>query len=89
MTDAQKEEVWKQEEEAQRQEEEKQKQEEERRKQEEEKRKQEEMQKQEAVVQEKLRCMGICPAGYQWIKQPGGYRCAAGSHFVTDAQLGL
>ena len=103
MTDAQKEETRKQEEERRRQEEERRKQEEEKqkqeeerrkeeeetRKQEEEKRKQEEMQKQEAVVQEKLRCMGICPAGYQWIKQPGGYRCAAGSHFVTDAQLGL
>lgn len=43
----------------------------------------------EARAQEKLRYMGICPAGYHWIKQAGGYRCSAGGHFVTDSQLGL
>jgi len=43
----------------------------------------------EAQAQERLRHMGICPAGFQWIKQPGGYRCSAGGHFVTDSQLGL
>jgi len=43
----------------------------------------------EAQVQVKLRQMGICPAGYRWIKQAGGYRCEAGGHFVTDSQLGL
>jgi len=43
----------------------------------------------EAQVQAKLRHMGICPAGYRWIKQAGGYRCEAGGHFVTDSQLGL
>ena len=48
-----------------------------------------ERQKQEAVVQQKLRNIGICPAGFEWIKQTGGYRCAGGTHFVTDAQLGL
>ena len=49
----------------------------------------EEQRKQEAKAQQKLRQMGICPAGYQWIKQPGGYLCAGGSHWVTDGQLGL
>ena len=44
---------------------------------------------QEAKAQEKLRHMGVCPVGYRWIKQAGGYRCAGGSHFVTDSQLGL
>jgi hypothetical protein len=44
---------------------------------------------QEAKAQEKLRCMGVCPVGYRWIKQAGGYRCAGGTHFVTDSQLGL
>ncbi|KAI9773258.1 MAG: hypothetical protein M1839_002170 [Geoglossum umbratile] len=43
----------------------------------------------EVRVQTKLRDMGVCPAGYQWIKQAGGYRCAGGSHFVTNGQLGV
>ena len=43
----------------------------------------------EAQVQVKLRQMGICPMGYRWIKQAGGYRCEAGGHFVTDSQLGF
>ncbi|KAL9068301.1 MAG: hypothetical protein Q9157_006551 [Trypethelium eluteriae] len=44
--------------------------------------------KEEAQAQAKLRSMGVCPVGYRWIKQNGGYRCAAGGHFVSDAQLG-
>jgi SpoVK/Ycf46/Vps4 family AAA+-type ATPase len=43
----------------------------------------------EAQAQAKLRCMGVCPVGFRWIKQAGGYRCAGGAHFVTDSQLGL
>lgn len=43
----------------------------------------------EKQAQVKLRSMGICPAGFQWIKQEGGYRCSAGGHWVTDSQLGL
>lgn len=43
----------------------------------------------EAQAQAKLRQLGICPAGYRWIKQAGGYRCQAGGHFITDSQLGL
>lgn len=43
----------------------------------------------EAKAQEKLRHMGVCPVGYRWIKQAGGYRCAGGGHFVTDSQLGF
>ena len=49
----------------------------------------EERKKQEAKVQAKLRKIGICPMGFSWIKQSGGYRCSAGSHWVNDAQLGL
>ncbi|KAK2742940.1 hypothetical protein FQN57_005070 [Myotisia sp. PD_48] len=45
--------------------------------------------KEEAVVQSKLRQMGVCPVGYQWIKQQGGYRCAGGSHWVSNSQLGM
>ncbi|KAJ9255512.1 hypothetical protein DTO212C5_9142 [Paecilomyces variotii] len=43
----------------------------------------------EQKAQEKLRKMGVCVAGFRWIKQSGGYRCAGGSHWVSDAQLGL
>ncbi len=49
----------------------------------------EEERRKEAKVQQKLRTLGICPAGFRWIKQNGGYRCSAGSHFVTDSELGL
>jgi hypothetical protein len=49
----------------------------------------EERKKQEAKAQAKLRKMGICPMGFQWIKQNGGYRCSAGGHWVDEAQLGL
>lgn len=45
--------------------------------------------RQEAIAQTKLRQMGVCCAGYRWIKQAGGYRCAGGSHFVDDGALGL
>ncbi len=45
--------------------------------------------KREARVQERLREMGVCEAGYRWIKQSGGYRCEAGGHFVGDGALGL
>jgi len=38
-------------------------------------------------IQQKLREMGVCEAGYEWIRDVGGWRCAGGSHFVTDHQL--
>lgn len=43
----------------------------------------------EAQVQNKLRQIGVCVQGYQWIKQGGGYRCSAGGHFISDSQLGI
>lgn len=43
----------------------------------------------EQRAQAKLREMGVCVMGYRWIKQTGGYRCAGGSHWVSDAQLRL
>jgi len=56
----------------------------------EEKRQQEQrMRQQEAKAQAALRDMGVCMAGFRWIKQHGGYRCAGGAHFVTDGQLGI
>ncbi|CZR61308.1 related to stage V sporulation protein K [Phialocephala subalpina] len=51
--------------------------------------KQEERRKKEKKAQLKLREMGVCVQGYRWIKQAKGYRCAGGSHFVSDSQLGL
>jgi hypothetical protein len=52
---------------------------------------QEEMErrKKEARAQAKLREMGICPMGFRWVKQSGGYRCSAGGHWVNDSSLGL
>jgi hypothetical protein len=47
----------------------------------------EEMRRQEQRKQQKLRDMGVCPVGYRWIKSNNGYRCAGGSHFVSDAEL--
>lgn len=49
----------------------------------------EQRRKQEQAAQKKLRDMGVCPVGYRWIKQVGGYACSAGGHFVSDAQLGV
>ncbi|KAL3467710.1 AAA domain-containing protein [Aspergillus heterothallicus] len=46
-------------------------------------------QRKEQKVQQKLRQMGVCCMGYQWIKQASGYRCAGGFHYVSNAQLGL
>lgn len=39
--------------------------------------------KKQAEAQEKLMRTGLCPAGYHWILQADGYRCAGGSHFVS------
>ena len=49
----------------------------------------EEEKRKEEAAQRKLRSMGVCVAGFRWIKQPGGYRCAGGSHYVSEAQLSL
>jgi SOS response regulatory protein OraA/RecX len=54
-------------------------------KQEEEERKRRE----EVKVQQKLRQMGVCMAGFGWIKQSDGYRCAGGFCFASNAQLGI
>jgi hypothetical protein len=48
-----------------------------------------ERRRKEQQVQVKLRQMGVCPVGYRWIKQSGGYRCSAGGHWVSDAALNI
>jgi ATPase family associated with various cellular activities (AAA) len=49
----------------------------------------EERRRKEREVQKKLRELGVCCMGFQWIKQACGYRCAGGSHYVSNAELGL
>ncbi|KAK0489357.1 P-loop containing nucleoside triphosphate hydrolase protein, partial [Armillaria novae-zelandiae] len=43
--------------------------------------------KEDQKAQAKLREMGVCVAGFRWIKQGDGYRCAGGFHFVSNAEL--
>jgi hypothetical protein len=43
----------------------------------------------EARIQAKLQRIGRCVAGFEWIKQADGYRCAGGFHFVPNGALGL
>eukprot|EP00698_Gefionella_okellyi_P004376 TRINITY_DN14046_c0_g1_i1.p1 TRINITY_DN14046_c0_g1~~TRINITY_DN14046_c0_g1_i1.p1 ORF type:complete len:1528 (+),score=457.91 TRINITY_DN14046_c0_g1_i1:247-4584(+) len=38
-------------------------------------------------TQQALRQMSSCEAGFSWIKVAGGYRCAGGSHHISDADL--
>ncbi|KAF4636452.1 hypothetical protein G7Y89_g1638 [Cudoniella acicularis] len=40
--------------------------------------------KQEEWAQNFLRNSGICPAGWQWLREGPGYRCQGGHHFITD-----
>lgn len=42
----------------------------------------------EQELRKKLKTAGLCPAGFQWFKSGGGYRCGGGSHFVSDQDLG-
>ncbi|RFU29072.1 hypothetical protein B7463_g7259, partial [Scytalidium lignicola] len=51
--------------------------------------KMEEERRKEQATQHKLKHMGLCVMGFRWIKQPGGYRCAGGAHFVSNVQLEL
>jgi hypothetical protein len=43
--------------------------------------------KREKAMQKRLRELGPCPAGFHWIRQGGGYRCAGGAHWLDDVQL--
>ncbi|KAI0549276.1 P-loop containing nucleoside triphosphate hydrolase protein [Xylaria curta] len=49
----------------------------------------EERMKKESEVKARLMRMGRCPMGYEWIQQAGGYRCAGGSHYMTNGDLGI
>ncbi|KAJ4345954.1 uncharacterized protein N0V89_012090 [Didymosphaeria variabile] len=41
----------------------------------------------EVERQKKLKRLGKCPMGYQWIKQASGYRCSGGSHTLSEASV--
>jgi hypothetical protein len=43
--------------------------------------------REEMAVQKKIKDMGICPMGFRWIKEGGGYRCSGGGHFLSNTQL--
>lgn len=47
----------------------------------------EEERRKAAALQEKIRRICPCPAGFNWFKTGGGWRCSGGTHFVSDAQL--
>ncbi|KAI0070840.1 hypothetical protein K474DRAFT_1701948 [Panus rudis PR-1116 ss-1] len=48
-----------------------------------------EEQKKEEKIQEKIRDMGMCSAGYAWKKEATGYRCQGGGHFLSNQELGI
>lgn len=43
--------------------------------------------REEQAAQELLQQSGVCPVGYNWIKQYRGYRCASGSHWLSDGEV--
>ncbi|KAF4126208.1 Superfamily I DNA and/or RNA helicase [Geosmithia morbida] len=47
----------------------------------------EEQRKEEEERKKKLELSGRCPVGYHWIRQDSGWRCAGGSHFVSEMDL--
>lgn len=42
--------------------------------------------RQHREIRRSLMMRGPCPAGFEWLKVPGGWRCSAGGHRVTDEQ---
>ena len=50
-------------------------------------RKRAEEERRRQAIQKKLKQISPCPAGYSWRKEAGGWRCAGGSHFVSDKKL--
>lgn len=43
----------------------------------------------EEAIQSRLRVLGPCPMGFSWHRcgSTGGWRCAGGSHYVSDSEL--
>ena len=38
-------------------------------------------------IQDRLRALGVCPAGFDWLKDGDGYRCAAGGHYIPASDV--
>ncbi|KAM0516959.1 hypothetical protein ACHAPE_005071 [Trichoderma viride] len=47
----------------------------------------EKQREEEAKIRKKLEALGVCPVGYHWIKQADGYRCAGGSHWLSNGDI--
>jgi hypothetical protein len=43
--------------------------------------------KEEEEVQKKIKAIGRCPMNFEWLRQNGGWRCAGGSHYITDTEI--
>jgi hypothetical protein len=39
------------------------------------------------AIQQALRRIGTCEAGFQWLRVSGGWRCSAGGHYCSDAEV--
>ena len=48
---------------------------------------QRERKRQEEAIMHRVRMIGRCCMGYDWIKQAGGYCCAGGSRYVSDSMV--
>ena len=42
---------------------------------------------QERKIQAALQKIGKCSAGYQWVREGNGYRCSAGGHTASMAEI--
>jgi hypothetical protein len=46
-----------------------------------------ERQRKKMAVMERVKMIGRCCMGYEWLTAPGGYICAGGSHFVANSMV--
>jgi hypothetical protein len=46
-----------------------------------------EKKRQEEAVMQRVKMIGKCCMGFEWIKMGGGYRCAGGGHFVSNSMI--
>lgn len=44
-------------------------------------------QKQEVWAKSQMKLVGTCPENFPWDRMAGGFKCQAGSHFITDQLL--